>query len=382
MKTYLVGGAVRDIILERAVKDRDFVVVDATPQEMIADGFKRVGADFPVFLHPTSREEYALARVERKTGNGYLGFEVDTDGVTIEEDLARRDLTINSMARRYHERWEVDGSSYGELVDPHGGLEDLNNKILRHTSSAFEEDPLRVVRLARFAARYSEFSIAPETEALAIKMIADGQLNHIPYERYWAEMSKVFYDDTGCPARFFKLLFDWKVLENVKFFNDVFGGPEHQAKHSQPYRNFISRNAVTVRKHVDPYLRMTAFIAITAREDLRPINGVTADLMKLHSNLWAMRKVGDTTAVRERVDATFALMKIAKPWGEGPHYNNLLTATRVIEMNGIPSLCSHRLELLRDAINEVKAEQFPNLEGKELGAAIEAARKKAVEQQL
>lgn len=372
MKIYLVGGAVRDEILGALIKDRDWVVVDSSPEEMIEAGFKQVGADFPVFLHPETGEEYALARVERKTGDGYHGFTVDTKGVTIEDDLSRRDLTINSMARE----WTPEG--LGPIIDPFKGQSDLQYKELRHTSDAFIEDPLRVVRLARFAARYSEFCIAPETERLAIKMIKEGHLDHIPYERYWAEMQKVMVDQYGDPGRFFQLLFSWGVRENVQFFHDVFGGPPKYESHS----NCIYRTANITKTHVKEDLRLSVLVAIVGRQDFLPIMGSSTEMVKLHANLWAARKAGDISNPTQRAEATFELMKIAKPWGEGPHYDNLVTATRVIEMNAVPALCSHRLEVLRLAINQVKAEQFPHLQGKELGQAIEAARRKAVETTL
>lgn len=184
MKTYLVGGAVRDTLLGRTPKDQDFVIVGATKanvEQMLADGFQQVGADFPVFLHPRTGNEYALARVERKTGNGYGGFTVDTENVTLEEDLARRDLTINSMAQ------DVET---GEIFDPFNGQDDLRQGILRHTTEAFAEDPLRVLRVARFAARYN-FRIASETVDLARKIVHACELDHLSRERVWVELEKL-----------------------------------------------------------------------------------------------------------------------------------------------------------------------------------------------
>lgn len=179
---YLVGGAVRDQLLGLDSRDRDYVVVGSTPAEMLASGFTQVGASFPVFLHPGTGDEYALARTERKTGVGYHGFETFYDrNVTLEEDLARRDLTINSMAM----------GADGVLVDPFGGEADLNNGILRHTSQAFADDPLRVLRLARFSARYG-FAVAPETMLLARQLVAAGELLHLPRERIWTELAKGF----------------------------------------------------------------------------------------------------------------------------------------------------------------------------------------------
>ena len=180
MDTYLVGGAVRDELLGRPVIDRDYVVVGSTPQEMEALGFRRVGADFPVFLHPETRCEYALARTERKTAPGYRGFVVHADpDVTLDADLRRRDLTINAMAR----------ASDGTLVDPYGGLADLRAGILRHVSPAFAEDPVRILRVARFAARFG-FTVAPETLALMRSMVAAGEVAALVPERVFAELDR------------------------------------------------------------------------------------------------------------------------------------------------------------------------------------------------
>jgi tRNA nucleotidyltransferase (CCA-adding enzyme) len=213
MKTYLVGGAVRDSLMGLEPKDRDYVVVGASPQEMTALGFSQVGADFPVFLHPQTGEEYALARTERKTGDGYHGFAVHYDeDVTLEDDLCRRDLTINSMAM----------GEDGKLHDPFGGQADLDNKVLRHTSSAFKDDPLRVVRLCRFAARMPAFSIADITYLFAQNMVQGGELNHLPYERFAAEIVKVLEtcSPEGC-VRFFDLLGQLGAEKHIDFFKGL-----------------------------------------------------------------------------------------------------------------------------------------------------------------
>lgn len=191
---YLVGGAVRDKLLNRASNDKDYVVVGATPEWMTQQGYKQVGASFPVFLHPESGEEYALARQERKNGHGYHGFEVTYDSsVTLEDDLLRRDLTINSMAM------DKDGN----LIDPFGGQHDLSQGILRHTSESFADDPLRVLRLARFAARY-QFKVADETIALAKKLVDAGELDYLPSSRIWMEIRKGLEERN--PIRMIKVL--------------------------------------------------------------------------------------------------------------------------------------------------------------------------------
>lgn len=181
MKTYIVGGAVRDALLNRPVSDRDWVVVGATPEAMRAAGFRQVGKDFPVFLHPQTREEYALARTERKTAPGYHGFTVHASPeVTLEEDLQRRDLTINAIAQ------DEDGN----LIDPWGGRQDLEARVFRHVSPAFAEDPVRILRVARFAARFPDFRIAPETLALMRGMVAAGEVDHLVAERIWQELAR------------------------------------------------------------------------------------------------------------------------------------------------------------------------------------------------
>lgn len=195
MKTYIVGGAVRDALLGLPVKDRDFVVVGSNEEAMLAAGFQPVGKDFPVFLHPDSHEEYALARTERKTAKGYKGFAVHAaPEVTLEEDLARRDLTINAIAK----------DEKGQLVDPFDGQSDLKNKCFRHVSPAFEEDPVRILRLARFAARFSHFTVADETMLLMQKMVNAGEVDALVAERVWQELAKGMMEQK--PSRMFEVL--------------------------------------------------------------------------------------------------------------------------------------------------------------------------------
>ncbi len=203
MKTYLVGGAVRDALLNLPVKDRDWVVVGATPDALQAQGFQQVGRDFPVFLHPDSREEYALARTERKSGNGYTGFVTwSAPDVTLEQDLQRRDLTINAIAQ----------ADNGDLIDPFQGQRDLQARLLRHVSDAFNEDPLRVLRVARFAARFAHlnFRIADETQALMRQMAASGELGHLTAERVWKETEKALTSRN--PQVYFQTLRDCGAL--------------------------------------------------------------------------------------------------------------------------------------------------------------------------
>ncbi len=204
MKIYCVGGAIRDQLLGLPVQDRDWVVVGTTPARMQADGYQPVGRDFPVFLHPTTHEEYALARTERKTAPGYAGFSFHADAsVTLEEDLLRRDLTINAMAR----------GDDGVLIDPYGGQRDLAAKVFRHVSPAFAEDPVRILRVARFAARFAEFTVAPETLTLMRQMVAAGEVDALVAERIWQELARGLME--AAPARMFILLRECGALARL-----------------------------------------------------------------------------------------------------------------------------------------------------------------------
>ena len=191
MGVFVVGGAVRDALMGLHVNDRDWVVVGSTPEAMTAQGYVPVGKDFPVFLHPQTREEYALARTERKTARGYRGFAVQAaPEVTLEEDLARRDLTVNAMAVPEALAHESPATWAGQIVDPYNGQRDLQVKVLRHVTEAFAEDPVRILRLARFAARFADFTVADETMALMRQMVEDGEVDHLVPERVWQELAK------------------------------------------------------------------------------------------------------------------------------------------------------------------------------------------------
>ena len=204
MKIYTVGGAVRDQLLGLPVKDHDHVVVGATPEDMLRQGFRPVGKDFPVFLHPKTQEEYALARTERKTAPGYRGFVFHTaPDVTLEDDLVRRDLTINAIAR----------AEDGSLTDPFGGMQDIENKIFRHVSDAFGEDPVRILRLARFAARFDAFTVAPATMALMRQMVANGEVDALVAERVWQEVAKGLME--ARPSRMLTVLQECGALERI-----------------------------------------------------------------------------------------------------------------------------------------------------------------------
>lgn len=223
MQIYVVGGAVRDALLGLPVKDHDHVVVGATPDDMLAKGFRPVGKDFPVFLHPKTQEEYALARTERKTAPGYKGFVFHTSAdVTLEEDLVRRDLTINAMAR----------ADDGSLTDPYGGQRDIEQRIFRHVSDAFAEDPVRILRLARFAARFSDFTVAPETNELMKRMVAEGEVDALVAERVWQELARGLMEDK--PSRMFEVLRDCGALVRIlPELDALWGVPQPEKWHPE-----------------------------------------------------------------------------------------------------------------------------------------------------
>ena len=224
MQRYLVGGAVRDALLGLVVKDRDWVIVGADPDALLAEGYLPVGRDFPVFLHPLSHEEYALARTERKLAPGYHGFAFHAaSDVTLEQDLARRDLTINAMAQ---------AEAGGPLIDPYGGQQDLAAKVLRHVSPAFAEDPVRILRLARFGARFADFSLAPSTLLLMQQMVADGEVDALVAERVWQEIAKGLME--AQPSRMIELLRECGALARLApELERLFGVPQPALHHPE-----------------------------------------------------------------------------------------------------------------------------------------------------
>ncbi len=223
MQIYAVGGAVRDKLLGLPVKDRDYVVVGSTPEAMASLGYRPVGKDFPVFLHPHTHEEYALARTERKTGKGYKGFQVHADpDVTLEQDLARRDLTMNAIAE----------DEQGQLIDPYHGVNDIQARVLRHVSPAFSEDPVRILRAARFAARFTEFSVADETMALMRNMVEDGEVDALVPERVWQELAKGLMEQK--PSRMFAVLRACGALQRIlPELDRLFGVPQTAQYHPE-----------------------------------------------------------------------------------------------------------------------------------------------------
>ncbi|XWY18461.1 multifunctional CCA addition/repair protein [Bisgaard Taxon 45] len=258
IKVYLVGGAVRDQLLNLVVKDRDWVVVGATPDDLLAQGYQRVGKDFPVFLHPQTKEEYALARTEKKTGSGYTGFICDfSPTISLEQDLSRRDLTINALAQ------DLDGKIY----DFYGGRADLHQRLLRHVSPAFTEDPLRVLRVARFAARYHAlgFTIAPETRELMQQLSQSGELSHLTPERVWLETEKALL--TAHPEVYFQTLYEVGALQVLFPELAALHGVPNPAKYHPEIDTFVHtmlvlQQAVQLTESEEEYKSAVRFAAI------------------------------------------------------------------------------------------------------------------------
>ena len=263
MKVYLVGGAVRDQLLDLPVKDRDWIVVGSDPATLLSLGYQQVGKDFPVFLNPKTKEEYALARTERKSSAGYTGFICDfSPTITLEQDLIRRDLTINAMAQ----------SEDGEIIDPYGGKQDLENRILRHISPAFSEDPLRVLRVARFAARYHSlgFKIASETLALMAELAQSGELQHLTAERVWLETEKALNEKN--PEIYFETLHKTGALSVLFPEIDALYGVPNPVKHHPEVDSFIHtmlvlKQAVNLTEN-NPILNKSAVRFATICHDL------------------------------------------------------------------------------------------------------------------
>jgi len=281
VKAYVVGGAVRDELLGLPLKDKDFVVVGATPEQMVAQGFKPVGKDFPVFLHPETHEEYALARTERKSGRGYKGFTVQASpDVTLEDDLRRRDLTINAMAK----------SEDGTLIDPFGGKRDLENRVLRHVSEAFAEDPVRILRVARFAARFG-FRVHEKTMDLMRRMVASGEADYLVPERVWQEFSRGLAEKH--PERIFQVLEDCglrgKLLPELRTIPKNLSGsiPVRFALLCWPLKE-AEVEALCERLRVPGEVRELALLACGSRQRLRAEN--PQELLELLKRTDAFRR--------------------------------------------------------------------------------------------
>lgn len=325
MQTYLVGGCVRDKLLGLEVKDRDWVVVGSSPEQMLAQGFRPVGKDFPVFLHPDTQEEYALARTERKSGHGYHGFDVyAAPDVTLEQDLARRDLTINAIAQ------DQDGN----IIDPYNGSEDLKQGLLRHVSPAFVEDPVRVLRIARFAARFG-FQIAEQTQQLIGRMLVSGELDHLVSERVWQELYKALQSDK--PSLFFTALREVGALK-VLFpeVDRLFGVPQHPKWHPEV------DTGIHVMMVIDQSARLTNDVAVRFAALCHDLGkGLTpADILPSHKGHEAT-SVELTKALCDRLrtpkDTTTLALKVAE-YHTDVHLLFELSAERVLQvLEGVDS---------------------------------------------
>ena len=367
MQIYLVGGAVRDQLLGLEVKDRDWVVVGATPDDMLQQGFKQVGADFPVFLHPKTREEYALARTERKQGRGYHGFTVySAPDVTLEDDLKRRDLTINAMAR----------DEQGDIVDPFQGRTDLERRLLRHVSEAFAEDPLRILRTARFAARFQPlgFRVCDETRALMQTMVADGEVGHLVAERVWQEIQRALHERE--PGTFFEVLRDCGALAALipELVPD-----EHFAAALSALRHIHQRQGSTEQRFaalMSPLPRPACeqrAEALKAPNDSKNLARLTAELLPA---------VADSANTPD-ADQLMALFDAADLWRRPERFADLLVVLAcALPQNRQGAIASIELAAQAAAGVEPRTLLAQGFKGKALGEAIRQERLRRIEQVL
>lgn len=392
MKTYLVGGAVRDELLGFPFQERDWVVVGATPQRMLDEGYQQVGKDFPVFLHPVSKEEYALARTERKQGSGYTGFSVFADpSVTLEDDLLRRDLTINAIAK----------SESGDIIDPFDGQGDIQRRCLRHVSPAFVEDPLRVLRVARFAARYAHlgFTVAPETLSLMASIVASEELQTLSPERVWRETEKALA--TASPAIFFSVLRECGALDVLlPELAALFGVPQSPQSHPEIDAGVHSLMVLTQAASLseDTAIRYAALMhdlgkALTQAEDLPRHPGHEVKTLPLLAQIQARFRVPNKHAQLAALVAQWHTTLHALAQQSPQDVLALLTAVGAFRQGGLLSAfviccradCRGRagfenaeypqadlLLAMAQQCAAVSANAFAaiGLEGKEIGAAI------------
>ncbi len=366
MKIYCVGGAVRDELLGLPVKDRDFVVVGATPEEMVKLGYKPVGRDFPVFLHPQTHEEHALARTERKTAKGYHGFAFHAaPDVTLEQDLARRDLTMNAIAK------DADG----RIIDPHGGADDLKAGMLRHVSSAFSEDPVRILRVARFAARFG-FRVAPETMTLMRAMAASGEVDALVPERVWQEVARGLMAER--PSRMFEVLRECGALERVM--------PEVDALLDDPAAGQAAMHALDAAAQAGATLPVR-FSALTRRleplavESLASRLKVPADCRDLA--LLAARHVNTVLDAAELdADAVLELLGTADAWRRPERFEELVAAVFAGESGSGPARA--RLERARAAAAVVNTGEIAKASKgtADIRGNVDAARLEAIRRAL
>jgi tRNA nucleotidyltransferase (CCA-adding enzyme) len=401
MKIYVVGGAIRDEMLGLPVRDRDYVVVGATPEQMAAQGYRPVGKDFPVFLHPQTQEEYALARTERKTAAGYHGFQFFyAPDVTLEEDLARRDLTINAMAREV-----LPGDVMSEtVVDPFDGAGDLKARVFRHVSDAFLEDPVRILRVARFAARFADFTVAPETMALMRRMVDAGEADALVPERVWQEVARGLMEDK--PSRMFAVLRECGALARVlPEVDGLFGVPQRADYHPEVDTG-VHVMMVIDHAAAQGYALPVRFAALThdlgkatTPEDVLPRHigheGRSVDLLKPlcdrlrvpndcrdlavlvareHSNIHRVTEMGAAAIVRmlERSDALRKPARFAEalqaceadlrgrlgwetaPYPQAERLRVALVAVRAVDAGAIARDCGGGAEKIKEAVHRAR----------------------------
>jgi tRNA nucleotidyltransferase (CCA-adding enzyme) len=397
MNIYAVGGAIRDELLGVPVQDRDYVVVGATPEQMVSQGYRPVGKDFPVFLHPQTHEEYALARTERKTAAGYHGFQFFyAPDVTLEEDLARRDLTINAMAREVR----PDGVLTGPVIDPFNGQADLQARVFRHVSDAFLEDPVRILRVARFAARFTDFTVAPETMTLMRKMVEAGEVDALVAERLWQEVSRGLMEKR--PSRMFEVLRECGALARILPEIDALYGVPQRADYHPEVDTGVHVMMVVDHAAAQGYALAVRFAALThdlgkatTPEDVLPRHigheGRSVDLLKPlcerlrvpnecrdlallvareHGNIHRVMETGAAGVVRllERCDAIrkpgrFAealqacesdargrLGFEARGYPQAERLRVALVAARAVDAGAIAKGVGDRPELIREAV--------------------------------
>ena len=363
MKMYLVGGAVRDQLMGLESHDHDYVVVGATPADMTALGFtaETVGHSFPVFLDKNG-DQYALARKEKKVGAGYHGFEVEFDpSVSLADDLFRRDLTVNAIA--------MDIET-GEIADPYNGKADMEAKVLRHVSEAFAEDPLRVVRLARFFARWTDFTIAPNTEVMAKNIVQSGEMDSLSDERFWAEMEKVFTQG-GNPFRFFEALFRFGALQRVRFFRDLFGDVS-----KGKFQTDFAAYTTSVSRMLTEADRSTVFTALAAMNAPQQSTAIPTRVKKLSENVEHVRHMHDRSA-----EKLFVLMAHNRAFDQNNNQiMDLVMALMVAEDAG--AFFPIKGRTLLAAVGRTRAvgsSEFQHLKGKAIGEAMNAERMRQVE---
>ena len=366
MRTYLVGGAVRDSLLGIPNEDRDFLVVGATREDMLAKGYSDVGEDFPVFLDPATGDQYALARVERKNGTGYKGFDVEySSEVTLEEDLFRRDLTINAMAQDLET---------GVIEDPYGGKQDLEKKVLRHVSTAFSEDPLRVVRFARFYARFTDFSMAEETVKMCQEIVLSGEMETLSTERYWAELEKVFEQSTQ-PGRFFEALHSVGALKHVSFFHDMFG---KVIAHDLYARVIPAANLVRVKFGKDE--RVTQFLMAATPNHAKFLKPT----LKLTSLKHAIKEFKMVTAWSPSVAILDVLRMVNGHISSAPAQDAFVRFIRGLELlealGYTHAYTARQMALFSEACGRVTSAEFLPLGGANIGKAMNAERVRLIDE--